>query len=151
MISPKPFQERYADMHNIVGITPVETFRVFDEDQMLEWHRFFREHKYEGTIIRHTSAGYEDGKRSRSLLKLKDWNDEEFVVTDILESKDGWARLVCVQNNGTTFSVSAPGTMTDKEEVWNNKENYIGRLITVEFAYRTEEGIPFHPIAKAWR
>jgi hypothetical protein len=124
---------------------------VFSEEQVLIWHKTFRKEKYEGTIIRHTPAGYEDGKRSKSLLKLKDWRDEEFLVTNILPSKDGWAILECVQSNGSYFTVTAPGNMAEKQEVFACKENYIGKYVTVEFAYRTQEGIPFHPIAKAWR
>lgn len=106
---------------------------------------------YEGLIVRHGSLGYEDGKRSKSLLKIKAVDDDEFEVVDIIPSADGWARLVCKFYNGKTFRVSAPGTMPEKYKVMINKELWIGRKVNVEWAELTDEGLPFHPIATMWR
>lgn len=106
---------------------------------------------YEGLILRtDCDTPYEHGKRSKSLIKVKKWEDSEFLVTDIVSSADGWAVLVCLTNSGT-FKVTAPGTIADKTEVLVNKQNYIGRTVTVEYANLTKDGIPFHPVAIAWR
>lgn len=105
---------------------------------------------YEGLILRHGDKGYEAGKRSNSLVKVKKCMDQEFLVINILPSKDGWAILEC--NVGTkSFRVSAPGTIENKYHIYNNKEKYIGRWITVEFFEWTNDGKPFHPSAIDWR
>jgi ATP-dependent DNA ligase len=109
-----------------------------------------RESGYEGLIARVGDLPYEDGKRSKSLIKIKAWHDDEFVVTDIISSADNWAILVCMSDNGV-FKVTAPGDIPFKERVLRYKENYLGRKVTVEYANLTSAGLPFHPVAIAFR
>jgi ATP-dependent DNA ligase len=106
---------------------------------------------YEGLIIRQGEYGYEDGKRSRSLIKVKKCFDDEFLVVDIHESVDGWAILECAVDNEETFRVSAPGSMADKFYVALSKDEYIGRFVTVEYFEITNAGKPFHPVAIGWK
>ena len=106
---------------------------------------------FEGLMLRTGSTGYESGKRSSSLLKIKAWYDDEFVVMNVIPSADGWAVLVCTAKNGRQFKVSAPGTIEEKSSVWINKHLYIGKHVNVEYSELTAEGVPFHPTATAWR
>lgn len=105
---------------------------------------------YEGGILRWSNAGYEDGKRSKSLAKLKQFDDAEFEVIDIIESKDGWARLVLYIGDGT-ITVSAPGTMEDKYFIATNPNIFIGEKVTVKYFGLTKDKKPFQPIAVAFR
>lgn len=105
---------------------------------------------YEGLILRHGNKGYEAGKRSNSLVKVKKSMDQEFLVINIVASKDGWAILECSVGINS-FRVSAPGTIENKYHIYNNKEKYIGKWITVEFFEWTNDGKPFHPSAIDWR
>jgi DNA ligase-1 len=106
---------------------------------------------YEGLIIRQGNEGYEAGIRSRSLIKLKQCLDGEFPIIDIIESKDGWAILECMTPEGHSFRVSAPGTIQDKIDVLDEAEDYIGQYVQIEFFELTSKGIPFHPVAIAFR
>lgn len=106
---------------------------------------------YEGLIIRQGDNGYEDGKRSHSLIKVKKCFDDEFEIVFVHSSIDNWAILECVTNEGKSFRVSAPGTIKEKEYILNNYENYIGKYVTVEYFELTNNGTPFHPIAIAFR
>jgi DNA ligase-1 len=103
---------------------------------------------YEGLILRDSFSGYEAGKRSSSLIKVKQALDAEFIVTNIHPSADGWAILECSTAHGGIFRVSAPGTIDDKIHVLQNPEHYIGELVNVEFFEWTKDGKPFHPVAK---
>ncbi len=105
---------------------------------------------YEGLIARHLDEPYQAGKRPKCLVKIKSWEDAEFPVIDVISSVDGWAVLVCDSDAGQ-FNVSAPGSMHEKTEVLDNKEDYIGKKITVEYANLTNRGVPFRPVAIAWR
>jgi ATP-dependent DNA ligase len=105
---------------------------------------------YEGLILRTNDCGYEAGKRSKSLIKVKKWLDDEFLVTNVFASKDEWAILECICY-GKYFKVSAPGTLEQKTEILCNKDNYIGRMVNVEFFEWTNDGVPFHPVAKYFR
>lgn len=106
---------------------------------------------YEGLIIRPSGFGYEDGKRSKGLIKVKQFHDHEFRVTGIEESKDGWAVLICAMHNGAKFRVSAPGTIGFKTYIKNNPKEFIGKYIRVEYANLTQAGKPFHPVATIFR
>jgi ATP-dependent DNA ligase len=101
-------------------------------------------------MLRHGDKSYEPGKRSSSLVKVKKCMDAEFLVIDVIPSKDGWGILVC-KVGAETFRVPAPGTIENKTEILNNKHKYINRYITVEFFEWTNNGIPFHPRAMNWR
>jgi DNA ligase-1 len=96
-------------------------------------------------------VGYEDGKRSGSLIKLKDWLDQEFKIVDIQPSADGWAILQCETGLGGLFTVSCPGDVSFKRYVLANKQKYIGKYVTVKFAYWTADNMPFHCVAVAIR
>jgi ATP-dependent DNA ligase len=106
---------------------------------------------YEGLILRTNNCGYEAGKRSKSLIKIKKWLDGEFRVKDIYESKDGWAILECITEQGKTFRVSAPGTIEEKTTILEESFDYIDTYVNVEFFEWTNDGVPFHPVAKYFR
>jgi DNA ligase-1 len=106
---------------------------------------------YEGAILRWGEEGYQVGKRSKYLVKVKTVMDNEFRVIDMERSKDGWAILVCEAKNYTPFKVNAPGGYEEKFNIWKNRDSYIGRMVTVEYANLTTDGIPFHPVATTFR
>lgn len=107
---------------------------------------------YEGLIVRPNKGFvYEDGKRSKGLIKVKQFIDGEFLITNITPSKDGWAILHCVTEDGKPFTASAPGNMQEKRNALVNKHLVIGRYVRIEFAMFTKDLIPFHPIAIGYR
>jgi hypothetical protein len=107
---------------------------------------------YEGLILRTNDKGYETGKRSSSLLKVKKFQDAEFMIMNVQPSADGWGILECMDIiTGVKFRVSAPGTIGEKIEILTNKKHYIGKFINVEYFDITNDGKPFHPVAKYFR
>ena len=133
------------------SISPVYGDPISSHEALLKAFRGYRSQGYEGAILRWGDFGYEDGKRSKSLVKVKEFYDDEFKVINIHESADGWAVLQCELPNGGSFRVSAPGGIYDKIKILECREDYIGRMVTVEFADFTEAGIPFHPVAIRFR
>lgn len=111
----------------------------------------YRNNGYEGAILRDPRGQYEPGKRSKGLVKVKSWEDDEFRVIGVTASRDGWGILHCKAENKKIFTVSAPGNWAEKKHVLDHIEDYIGRDVRVEYANLTNDGIPFHPIATMWR
>jgi ATP-dependent DNA ligase len=150
----KPYEQRlerimdYEFVSESVRVAPTLFPGVRDIDENL--HNAI-DMGYEGLILRTNDIGYEPGKRSKSLIKLKKWLDTEFLVTNVIASKDDWAILECQLPNGGYFRVSAPGTIEDKTEILYNLDDYIGRMVNVEFFEWTNDGVPFHPVAKYFR
>ena len=128
----------------------VETFHAMDKLSILDYFGDFREEGYEGAIVRWGQSGYQDGKRVKHLMKVKEVIRNEFKVLDIITSYEGFARLVC-NSKGGKFRVLAHGTHLRKREILVNKEKYIGKYITVEFACYTNSGKPSQPVAVEWR
>lgn len=133
-------------------VQPVYGDSIASYEDVLTNFRRYRRDGYEGAILRWGDTGYEDGKRSKSLVKIKEWHDDEFIVLDVIPSREGWGILICeLQDKTGTFRVSAPGDMYQKEWALKNKDQFIGRHVTVEYANLTTDGIPFHPVAINYR
>ena len=110
-----------------------------------------REQGYEGLILRAEGTGYEVGKRSKSLIKVKSFFDEEFIVDDLYLSEKNMPMAICHTAEGKRFDVVLPGSHGSKFDQLREKDNYIGRVLTIEFSQWTPDGIPFHAVAKCWR
>jgi len=154
MVMDAPFSERLAllqsddvvlgDAAHVLKSKHLSTFKT-DLNTVL---RFAKSRGYEGLILRQNTLGYEVGRRSKSLVKIKQAQDAEYTVVDIVPSREGWGILVCQGPKvNQTFKVSAPGTIANKQYVMNNKDVFIGKLVKVEFSELTKDGIPFHPVA----
>jgi len=126
-------------------------------EQILTMMEVVKEEKREGLVIKNPNAPYEN-KRSKHMLKLKVFMDEEFEVVDFLEGTGNWAgkvkKVVCKLNvpatNGkTTFESNIRGSMTELEELWINRAQHIGKKVTVDFQEYSPYGIPLIPYCYA--
>lgn len=144
--------ERSGEINTTGGqIEIAETNIVYSDTDAKAHLRNYIAAGYEGAIIRVDGEPYQDGKRSKSLIKMKQFFEDEFLVVGIDKSAEGWAILNCITKDGKTFSVSAPGTKYEKEKIYQNREMYIGRMVNVEYSEWTKYGKPFHPIATFFR
>lgn len=110
---------------------------------------------YEGLMIRQLDMPYEF-KRTKQLTKYKPLIDDEFEVVDFLKSISGdtLGALVCVMPDGRRFNTNLKdniGTDKFRKEIWDNRQDYVGKWVTVEFLEYTDAGIPRLPRAKAFR
>ena len=166
----KCYRERFQDLCEIIplssDILPInsnvelhktELYTFKNEVEMLGVLKTSIEDKYEGLVLRLPGYPHMDGRKSNGMIKVKPMYfdefliDDEFLVVDVLRSVDGWARLVCITENGKTFRCSAPGTVEQKTYILENKSVYIGKHVRVNFAGYTKKKIPFHPVAIMWR
>lgn len=159
VIPELPYSKRLPILKKLLQNAPknvilVPTLQVADEKEMFEQHARFVGQGYEGTIIRTDAAGYEIGFRSNSLLKYKDFQDDEFTVVDVEEGKgsfEGKAILVCDNKHGGQFRVTPEGTMEYREELWKKRKKLVGQLLTVRYQTLSEDGNPIFPIGVDFR
>ena len=137
---PKHIESRHMSWpeFRLIPIQPKELMRQLTAKAVADG--------YEGGIIRLANAPYLDGKKTNKMLKLKSFLDDEFMVRDIKPSREGWAVLTLIANNGKEFGCSAPGNRAAQYEVMENAAQYIGRFVQVKYFELTTDGIPFHPV-----
>jgi len=103
---------------------------------------------YEGTITRGCESIYEN-KRSLWLLKHKDFITEEFKITDIIEGKgnrSGMAGNITIQYKNGTVDPGIRGNIQYFKKLLDNKDDYIGKLATVQHFGETPDGSLRFPV-----
>lgn len=157
------FLSRYEKVKSLLN---ENDFIKFTENKIAnsekDVYRFLNEFikdKEEGAIVRVINSPYEN-KRSKYLLKLKKFFDDEFEVLDIQEGKGNWSgkakRIVCKLHKPTndgreTFDSNIKGTEKELKEIFENKEDYIGKMATIKYQNISEYGVPQLPYLIAWR
>lgn len=150
----KVFSERYSALWNMNLNNPivlVHTVFLNTKDQVVIFNELDRhnalslEAGYEGQIIRLDHGPYEN-KRSRQLLKRKEFKDEEFTVVSITEgtgNRSGMAgRVTYITKDGKQFDTNITGGFEYYKELLKDADEYVGGQGTVKFFEYTPDGIP---------
>lgn len=143
------FSERYLNLQKLFRENPefdqsfvlVETLPVPDESFIYSMLEEFVSRDYEGAIVR-LDAEYEC-KRSKNLLKVKKFEDEEFTIVDIEEGRGnlaGKAGRIIVDVDGNLVRAGLKFSHSDAAEIWTNRYKYIGKKATIKYFNRTPDG-----------
>lgn len=152
------FSERYALLARLIQeydyqgkLKLVPTYEIKSKEEMLKYHEQFISEGYEGSIIRMDLGGYEN-KRSKQLLKYKDWQDAEWEIIDVLEGVGNRAdcanMLVIKLESGVICKPTMTGTEDFMRRVLRDKELIIGKQVTIKFFGYTEDGSLRFPTVK---
>jgi DNA ligase-1 len=129
----------------------VPTFQVFSLEEIENYHEQFLSEGYEGTMIRLDLGPYEN-KRSKQLLKYKNFKDAEFLILDVEEglgNRSGMAgKLICLLPNGNKVGVSMTGTQEFMTQVLKDKDKIIGKEATIKYFNETPDGSLRFPTLK---
>jgi len=128
----------------------VPTHHVLDEGMLDVLYASYLEHGYEGQMIR-LHGPYEQ-KRSKLLLKRKEFQDAEFEVIDIQEgdgNASGMAKVAVLSlGDGRQFKADIVGERNRLREILAVKNRLIGKQATIEFFRLTPDGVPRFPKLK---
>ncbi len=130
----------------------VPTYEVFSWDDIKKYHDTFLSQGFEGTIIR--KDGVYEHKRSKNLLKYKNFIDEEFEIIGFEEGTGNnagligafWVRLdptlpytIDESNPINCCKANVKGNNTYKAFIWKNVKDYIGKKATVKYFGKTSK------------
>jgi DNA ligase-1 len=90
------------------------------------------------------NAPYEN-KRSKSLLKRKEFVDAEFTILGVIEGNGnltGKVGKLQFEINGKPFESAVNGDWEYIEHLWNSREGLVGKTATVKYFELTEHGVP---------
>jgi ATP-dependent DNA ligase len=148
------FRERFAllsDWHNSQrpdNVILVKTLICQNEEEILLAHAEFIAMGYEGTMVRDPESLYAVNRRVDSVLKYKDFVDEEFEIVDIIPAGGGSSadvgKFVCKTDSGVVFDCTATGSEEERRELLNNKAEYIGQYAKVKYREYGVNGAPVH-------
>lgn len=136
------------------NVIMVSTVTVNNESDVMMWHKEFVKNGYEGTMIRDPHTKYEIGKRSYSLLKLKDFVDEEFSIVDVIDgdgSDRGLAIFILDSGNGEAFNCRPEGSQENRADLFKNRKKLIGKYLTVRYFEKSKDNIPIFPVGVSVR
>jgi len=149
-----PFTDRQQLLSEIVkdieGVVVVETTKVFSQEKLDELYGTYLTDGFEGQMVRIDSA-YEN-KRSKFLLKRKEFITDEFTVVSVEEGQGNWSghikRFVLNLPDGTQFGAGVRGNQATLRELFesNNKPTWA----TLRYFTPTPDGIPRFPVVVDW-
>lgn len=153
-----PYSRRYEELRMTVRdnrhdapVILTESVQVDNIDEAMDIFGVHLARGYEGSMLRTLGSKYENGKRSSGLLKIKPVYDTEVEVIDIVPGDSGLGVCVCrLDGLNRTFKVTAPGTHSEKIHALENKEQFIGKRMKIEYRELTADGVPFHAAATEW-
>lgn len=121
-------------------------------DNMKKFHDQWVSEGFEGAILTDPKKPYKVGSRGNSLLKLKEFRDQEFKITGISEGlREEDMCFTLETEDGKPFKAKPAGTRELKQYYRDNINNIIGKMATVKFFYYSEDGIPLLPVVKCIR
>jgi len=134
---------------------------------------------YEGGMLRSPSSPYKQGRstfKEGYLLKLKKFLDDEAIVIGFEErlhntnkqerDERGYAKRsskkegmvgantlgsLIVKWNDIEFGVGSGFNDAQRKDIWENKEQYLGKLVTFRYQELSAKGVPRFPTFKWWR
>jgi len=124
----------------------VEALRGNDQEELDSMYRYYLEQGYEGQMVRN-STPYEF-KRSKNLLKRKEFITEEFRVVEVLEGSGNWAgyakRFVLEMADGTQFGSNVRGSQEELRALLHTDEQ--PTWATCRYFELTPDGVPRFPV-----
>ena len=132
----------------------VKTTLVKSKKDLPLMHKKHVAEGHEGTMIRDRFSVYEVGQRSNYLLKHKDFQTEEYEIIGATTGHGRDANCVvwtCKTGEGKVFSARPEGTLEDREYKYANRDQFIGKMLTVRFQNLTDKNVPRFPIGIAIR
>jgi DNA ligase-1 len=150
----KPFSQRYNKLNELFEdcelplydrISALFQERINNSDDFDKWVQLSSKNKWEGFILRRDTP-YQRG-RSKDLLKVKKFHDDEYVVKGCVFSKatyneDGHKEFdVCsallIEHKGNVVSVGSGLSKEQRLRWYKNPDDIVGKTITVQYFEET--------------
>jgi len=121
--------------------------KIRDDEHFAEWTKRAEDYGWEGLILRKNTT-YK-GKRSKDLLKVKKFFDDEYVVKELefgpfryvkdgAECEETMLSAVSIEHKGHEVKVGSGWTIDQRQHYHRHPEELIGATITVQYFSETE-------------
>lgn len=130
-------------------INVVDTLLFYKKEEIIQAHDIWVKQGYEGAMIRLLNGIYGEGQRSNSLLKVKEFDTNEFTFNKFeIGQREEDLIAVCFSDKGE-FRAKMIGTKEEKETL--QKKEHLGEKLTVKHFGYTDDGLPRFPVGITFR
>jgi len=145
--STRTLFERHAELNSIIpkGISQLNVLEqtLLTEESMQKMLEEAKSNGWEGLILRRADVGYV-GKRSKDMLKVKEFHDDEYVIEDVEmgikpmlvagKMQDTMClAAVKISHKGNEVSVGSGWSDEQRLKYFSHPEELIGKTITVKY------------------
>jgi DNA ligase-1 len=153
--------ERYKKLVNLAMLYPdniqlVVQDLVFDMATVLTAETNYINLGFEGAMTC-PDIPYYLGKRSNKLLKWKTFKSEDCEIIGFYEGKDDTKHVgrmggfILKQENGLTCECGSGFSDEDRDYIWNNQSEFLGRIVEVKYQEKTQHDIMRFPVFRRYR
>lgn len=134
-----------------LGIRVVDTDLIANLNQADDLYGMYLEDGFEGQMIRSDDV-YQQNKRSKSLIKRKEFLTDEYDVIRVEEGKGNWAghikRFVMQTTDGQEFGAGVRGNQETLSALFQSGDT--PTWCTLRYFAPTPDGIPRFPVVIDW-
>jgi DNA ligase-1 len=149
----RPYSIRYNNLREVMrdnGCTCLSVLGqelIKDDDHFQEWVKKASDYGWEGIMVR-ANEPYK-GKRSKDLLKVKKFFDDEYVVFDAefgpfryvkdsAECEETMLSCVFIEHKGHIVRVGSGFSIDQRQEFYADPDQIVGQTITVQYFEETK-------------
>jgi DNA ligase-1 len=138
------------------NIVLVDQERVDSIDRVLQLEQKYMAMGYEGVMVV-PDIPYYKGRKSNKLMKFKTMLSQDCEIVGFYEGTAGTRNegrlggLVLKQENGLTCECGSGFSDEDRDYIWNNQSQFLGRTAEIKYQELTNHNIMRFPIFMRWR
>ena len=149
----RPYSIRYNNLREVmkknscVCLSVLGQEKIKDDDHFQEWVKKAADYGWEGIMVR-ADEPYK-GKRSKDLLKVKKFFDDEYkvidsemgdfrYVKDSAEWEETMLSCVMIQHKNNIVRVGSGFTIEQRQEFYQDPSKIVGKTITVQYFEETK-------------
>jgi DNA ligase-1 len=149
----RPYSIRLANLTEIMSknecpcLTLLEQALIHNDEHFQEWVKEAADYGWEGVMLR-ADEPYK-GKRSKDLLKVKKFFDDEYEVIDTemgpfryvlngREHEETMLSCVTIKHKDHLVRVGSGFTIEQRQEFYQNPNKILGQIITVQYFEETQ-------------
>ena len=149
----RPYSIRYNNLREVMRNNSCTCLSVLgqelikDDTHFAEWTKRANDYGWEGVMLR-ADESYK-GKRSKDLLKVKKFFDDEYEVVDTemgpfryvldgREHEETMLSCVMINHKGYTVRVGSGFTIDQRQDFYKHPKKILGQIITVQYFEETQ-------------
>ena len=149
----RPYSIRYNNLREVMKNNTCACLSVLgqelikDDEHFAEWTKRGNDYGWEGVMLR-ADEPYK-GKRSKDLLKVKKFFDDEYEVVDVemgsfryvlngKEHEETMLSCVMIKHKGNIVRVGSGFSIDQRQEFYCNPSKILGKIITVQYFSESE-------------